>query len=239
MYFLKQLFGARRSSSGSRQGDLPVPVRELGPSDFGPFAAFWRDRPKAYLSFLGMGTPDVQPALTSLSHVLRSTADGHRYIEVMLQGRNWRPHLVASVAALLSDDRAAYAPALWRTFDCGSWVAPQLAVALYLSDPEFSREAKHRIAGRCPVTEAANLPAIERSVRSRNVASLLRVVSYLPSETNWVVSELKHPEVRALIKADSDSSGDIADWWLKAVQTEYGRLGCDLRSNAGALCTFV
>jgi hypothetical protein len=175
-----------------------------------------------------MSTPDVQPALTTLSDLLRSSTDGRRYIEVMLQGRNWRPHLVASVAALLSQDRTTYATALWRTFDRGSWVAPQLAVALYFTDPEFSREAKDRIAGRCPVTAAPDPPAIERNVRPRNFASLLRVLSYLPSEANWVVSELERSEVRALVKADCDSSGDIADWWFEAVQTEYGKLGYDL-----------
>lgn len=182
----------------------------------------------AYLSFLGMSAPDVQPALTSLSDVIRSNADGRRYIEVMLQGRNWRPHLVASVAALLSHDRATYAAALWRTFDRGSWVAPQLAVALSFMDREFSRAAKDRIAGLCSVTPAPDLPPIELNVRPRNLASLLRVVSHLPSETKWVVSELERSEVRALIKADCDSSGDIAAWWFKAVQTEYGKLGCNL-----------
>jgi hypothetical protein len=229
MYFLTHLFGGmRRSSRGSSRADLPPLVQEPGPGDFGPFAAFWRDRPMAYLSFLGMSAPDVQPALTSLSDVIRSNADGRRYIEVMLQGRNWRPHLVASVAALLSHDRATYAAALWRTFDRGSWVAPQLAVALYFTDREFSREAKDRMAGLRSATPAPDLPAIERNVRSRNVASLLRVASYLPSEANWVASELERADVRALVKADCDSSGDIAAWWLKAVQTEYGKLGYDL-----------
>jgi hypothetical protein len=228
MYFLTNLFGGSQSSNRSSQADLPPSMRELRPGDYGPFAAFWRDRPTAYLSFLGMSSPDVQPALSSLSDVLRSNPDGPRYIEVMLQSRNWRPHLVASVAALLSHDRAHYAAALWRTFDHGSWVAPQLAVALYFLDPEFRREAKDRIVGRCPVRAAPDLPAIERNVRSRNLASLLRVLSYLPSEANWVVSELERSEVRALLKADCDSSGDIAAWWFTAVQTEYRKLGCHL-----------
>lgn len=229
MYFLEHLFGGTRwSRSGSSRVDVPPFVTELGSGDFGPFAAFWRDRPRAYLSFLGMSTPDVQPALTTLSDVLRTNADGRRYIEVMLQGRNWRPHLVASVAALLSPDRTTYSTALWRTFDRGSWVAPQLAVALYFTDPEFSREAKDRVVELCPVTAAPDRSAIEGNVRPRNVASLLRVASYLPSGANWVDSELKRAEIRALVRADCDSSGDIADWWLKAVQTEYGKLGYDL-----------
>ncbi len=65
-------------------------------------------------------------------------------------------------------------------------------------------------------------------MRSRNLASLLRVLSYLPSEANWVGSELERSEVRALLKADCDSSGDIAAWWFTAVQTECRKLGCHL-----------
>ena len=229
---LKHLFGRNRSpSSGlSRAAKLQIPEQSIGPNDFGPFVAlFSGDRPAAYLSFLGMGSAEVQSALTSLSDVLRSTHDADRYIEVMLQGRGWRPHLVASVAVLLSDDRADYASALWRTFDYGSWVAPQLAVVLYFSDPEFRHEAKQRIVSRCPVAVATDPDAhFERTVRSKNIASLLRVVSFLPSETNWVASELERADVRALIKGDSDSSGDIVDSWLEAVRIQFTKFGRDL-----------
>jgi hypothetical protein len=231
--FLRHLFGVilGRSAGLSEPRAVQVRGQPMRPRGFGPFEVmFSGDRPSgAYLSFLGMGTPHARRALTTLSEVLRSTDDAHRYIELMLQGRNWRPHLVASVAILMSPDRAGYTSALWRTFDYGSWVAPQLAVVLYFSDPEFGREAKHRIASRCPLTAAPDLPAqVERTVRSKNIASLLRVVSLLPSETDWVALELAHVDVRELIKADSDSSGEIVDWWLEAAQTQFAKFGCDL-----------
>jgi len=237
MRLLKRLFGGTpRLSSASSQSDLQVPSPSIDPSDFRPFR---RDLPADYLCFLGMGSSDVQPALSSLSHVLRSTAAGRRYIELRFQGRDWRPHLVATVAVLLSPDRASYAPTLWRTFDYGSWVAPQLAVALYLSDPEFGREARHRIVGRCPVPTAPDLdPLFERQIRSKNMASLLRMVSRLPSET-WVAPELEKADVRALVEADVDSvgefqdSGRIADSWLAAVQIQFAKFGCYL-SPAGS-----
>jgi len=226
---LKHLFGGIRAfSSGLNQRKPRVPEQSTGPSDFGPFAALFR-RDGAYLPFLRMNSPNVQNALTNLSDVLRSSDDAHGYIELMLQGRNWRPHLVASVAALLSHDRASYGSALWRAFDYGSWVAPQLAVVLYFSDPEFGREAKHRVASRCPVTAAPDSDAaFERVVRSKNIASLARALSHLPSETNWVASELQRADVRTLIKADSDSSGEIVDSWLEAVQIQFAKFGCDL-----------
>lgn len=213
-----------------RAAKLQVAEQSIGPNDFGPFVAlFSGDRSAAYLSFLGMRSAEVQGALTSLSDVLRATDDADRYFEVMFQSRNWRPHLVAAVAVLLSHDRVAYASALWRTFDSGSWVAPQLAVVLYLSDPEFAREAKQRIESRSSVTVATDLGAhLEHTARSKNIVSLLRVVSYLPSETNWVASQLERAEVRALIKGDIDSSGDIVDSWLEAVRIQFTRFSRDL-----------
>ena len=208
---------------------LQIPKESLGPSDFGPFVVLFSAAPHAYLLFLGMAFDQVQGALTRLSDVLRSTNEADRYIELMLQGRGWRPHLVASVAALLSHNRADYASALWRTFDYGSWVAPQLAVVLYLSDPAFRDEAKRRIVKRCPVTEAPDLDApSERAARSKNMASLLQLLSFFPSETRWVAAERKRAEVRALIKADHDSSGDIVDAWLDAVRRQFTAFGCDL-----------
>src|SRR5262245_58462764 len=108
------------------------------------------------------------------------------------QGRNWRPHFVASVAALLSRDRADHASVLWRTFDDGSWVAPQIAVVLYLSDRGFLHEAKRRVLCRCRVTSAPDLDAFaERSLRAKTIASLLRVMSLVACETDWVALQLE------------------------------------------------
>src|SRR5260221_61819 len=155
MRLLKRLFGGTpRLSSRSSGAHLPAATPSIEPSDFG---TIWRNRPPRYKSFLGMCSSDVQPDLTSLSHLVRSTTAGPSDIELMLQGRNWRPHLLAAVAVLLSPDQASYAAMLWRTFDFGSWVAPQLAIALYFSDPAFGREAKHRIMSPCPVPSAPDL----------------------------------------------------------------------------------
>ena len=228
-HFLKRLFGGNRGPSNglSRVTNLEVSGQSIGQSDLGPFAVLFSRG--AYLQFLGMGSPDVHSALTSLSDILQSTDDAHRYIELMLRGRDWRPHLVACVAALLSRDRAEYASLIWRTFDYGSWVAPQLAVVLYLSDPEFRHGAKQRIASRCPVTAASDLDVhVERTIRAKNIASLLRMVASLPSETHWVASELEHADVRVLMKADTDSCGDIVDSWLAAVQMQFTKFGCEL-----------
>jgi hypothetical protein len=230
MRFLERLFGTTKSRSDgvTKTVDPRAREQEIGPKDFGPFGAVF-SQDCAYLSFLGMRDAKVQSTLATVSEALRSTDDAHPYIGVMLQGRNWRPHLVASVAVLLSPDRVSYASALWRTFDYGSWVAPQLAVVLYLSDPEFGREARRRIVRRCPVTESWDLDSVlEGIVRSKNIASLLRVVSLLPSETNWVASQLEQKDVQTLIEADSDACGEIVQSWLEGVRSEFAKFGRDL-----------
>ena len=225
----RRLFGENQLSprDSNPVTNLEVSEQSVERIDFGPFAVLFSRG--TYLRFLGMGSPDVQSALTRLSDVLQSIDDAHKYIDLMLRGRNWRPHLVACVAALLLRERAEYASMIWRTFDYGSWVAPQLAVVLYLSDPEFRHEAKRRIVNRCPVTAAPDLyQDFDRTIRVKNLASLLRVMSFIPSETHWVASELERADIRALVNADSDCSGEIAVSWLEAAQMQFTKFGRNL-----------
>jgi hypothetical protein len=226
--WLKRLVGRAKSQT-------------MGPSDFGPFESVWRDGP-GHLPLLHMNSGDVPAVLGGISDALASADDSPRYVQLMLQDANWRPHLVAAIAALLSSGRSNYAPALWAAFDSGSWVAPQLACALYFLDPEFASEAKRRIAGLCPVAVPPGLSAAERhsatgsaglSQRSaKNLASLMRVLARIPSETTWVASELDKPEVQELLESDVDSSAEIADSWFDALHSSFERLGRELRRLA-------
>jgi hypothetical protein len=170
MGFLSRLLfrGLAQPNAAATDIPVPTPTAPLRPREFGPFSVFWQARPPNYLPFLGLGSPAVQPALRTLSTVLRTTDGPRRYVELMLQANDWRPHLVAAVAALLSDDPTSYVPALWRTFDAGSWVSPQLVVALYLSDPTFKDEAKQRIVAHFSVAlNQSSSSVIGRSYRCR------------------------------------------------------------------------
>src|SRR5215475_8926799 len=103
-------------------------------------------RSGGYLCLLRMGSPGDAAVLAKIADVMTSTVDHSRYLKRLLDDRNWRSHLIALVAALLSNDAAAFAPMLWEAFDRGSWVAPQLAVSLYCCDPNFVVETRRRIS---------------------------------------------------------------------------------------------
>ena len=80
---------------------------------------------------------------------------------------------------------ASHAAALWRCFDRGSWVAPQLAVSLYCSDPVFAERAKERTAARCPIIDDDGFfEGQTQPVSAKNLASLLRVVAYTPGRVS-------------------------------------------------------
>jgi hypothetical protein len=176
MRFLRWLFGGTQSQS-------------TGLTDFGPFAAVWRDGPGP-LPLLHMRSDHVQPVLSRVSDALALADDSPSYVQLMLQDPNWRLHLVAAVATLLSSDRSNYAPALWAAFDAGSWVAPPLACTLYFVDPEFAPAARRRVVALCPVAAPTGLSAAERHSATgpaglgqrsaKNLASLLRVLGRLP-----------------------------------------------------------
>src|SRR5215472_11707362 len=146
-----------------------MPSMDPTPSDFGPFTALFTRAPHYYLTFLNMNSDAVQSGLMLLSDALNSSDDVRRYVELMLQGRNWRPHVVGAVAALLSPNRPEYVSLLWQTFDYGSWVAPQLAVTLYLSDPDFRVQARQRIASRCQAAPAPEHPSLSSQIGSKNI----------------------------------------------------------------------
>jgi hypothetical protein len=172
-----------------------------------------------------MGT-DAAGVLTTIASVVRSRRDYSSYIHHMLAERNWPGHLVALAAVLLSREPAQHASNLWRTFDRGSWVAPQLAVALYWADPGFIREAKRRILGRCPIDDDDGFFRGDTlSVSAKNLASVMQVVAVVPSETSWVASELLAQDVKELLRADQDDAGAIARSWLEAAQARFAESG--------------
>jgi hypothetical protein len=173
-----------------------------------------------------MGSTEVVTVLGEIAEA-RARTDHRGYINLLLDDRNWRSHLIGLAAALVSDDAETYASVLWRAFDRGSWVAPQLAVSLYCSDPRFIEEAKRRIALRCPILDDDGFfRGQTREVSAKNLAALLRVVAFSPSEASWAASEVRVVEVDELLHADRDSSGMIAEDWFQAARarfTEFGR----------------
>ena len=185
-----------------------------------PFAEVFQNG--GYLSLLNLH-PDPLDVIARIESVVHSHPDYRRYVASMLAEENWRPHLVACIAVLVSPDKTSFGTALWGALDSGSWVAPQLAVTLRHCDPSFVAEAKRRIAAGCPVTvphikvgllrHVTTGPAspIERS--SKNMAALLRLLGTLPAEQEWAQETEKTIEVQEVLRSDRDRSGDIALQW--------------------------
>jgi hypothetical protein len=212
--------------------ELTHPNGALDDSEsFGPFEAICRSG--GYLALLGMKSADAAAVLTAISGIVSSTVDHRLYVNRMFEDRNWRGQLIAMAAVLVSTEAAGDASALWRCFDRGSWVAPQLAVSLYCSDPGFAERAKSRIAARCPILDDDEFfRGHTRHASAKNLASLLRVVTYLPGETSWAAAQHRAHDAHELLEADYDASGQIVEWWFDAARARFRESGRNLSAAA-------
>ena len=177
-----------------------------------------------YLALLRLSSADCVDAVRLVRRC--ASADVDRAAELGLLGDlNWRPTLVAAVAAVFLPPDPRIASALWRRFDAGSWVAPQIAVVLSEIDPDFLTEARRRLEAHCPLddSELRSLSMAERHsaagpeggvARSAKAASALQaVVSSLTTQPGWLAAVLASPEHQALVSSDVDAGGRIALEW--------------------------
>jgi hypothetical protein len=74
-------------------------------------------------------------------------------------------------------------------------------------------------------TPEGRLAFQRREISAKNLASLSRVLSHVPSEATWVVAELAAGDVQALLKSDVDSAGDIVDSWSKTARDRFAQYG--------------
>jgi hypothetical protein len=99
-------------------------------------------------------------------------------------------------------------------------------VALYWADPNFILEAKRRIVCRCPIIDDDDFfRGDTRHVSAKNLASILRVVAYVPSEASWVASEPLAHDVKELLNGDRDASGAIVESWCNAARVKFTECG--------------
>lgn len=182
-----------------------------------------------YLALLHLKSADCVDAVRLVRQC--ASADVDRADELGLLGDlNWRPTLVAAVAAFFLPPDARIAAALWQRFDAGSWVVPQIAVVLSEIDPDFLTEARRRLEAQCPLddSELRVLTMAERhsaagpeggAARSAKAASSLQaVVSSLAPPPEWLPAVLAAPEHQALVSSDIDAGGRIALEWSKRLQ---------------------
>ncbi|MBE2287874.1 MAG: hypothetical protein IAE77_30730 [Prosthecobacter sp.] len=193
------------------------------PNDFGVFSPIL-DSPHGYLVLLNLATEDSVASVNAIKACCMkpsSLSDA----SLLLEESNWRPTLVACVASLFMGHTPEITKRLWHRLDRGSWVTPQLAVVLSMTDPEFEHQARRRLENHCPL-DATDLLAMtmpERhsaegpaggTARSAKAAASLGWLSSLKfPDADWLKTLQASAEHQALKSEDIDSSGAIAEKW--------------------------
>ena len=104
-------------------------------------------RTHLYISLLRLETPEAVEAVEEVPMAAQRSSELDKELSALLDGINWRPHVVAATAIALGYGSEPSIEKLWSTFDRGSWATPQLAVAASLRDAEFELKAQSRIDG--------------------------------------------------------------------------------------------
>jgi hypothetical protein len=176
--------------------------------DFGIFEPVFESE-HGYLSLLHLSADDAPQAVELVADCCRKIANPFPDICRMLADSNWRPHLVAAVAVIVSGHDSEVARFLWHRFDSGSWVTPQIGVALYLVDRDFEAQSRLRLEAGCPVGTA------DRSAKAAaTLLQLLRMNSPIPG---WVERVSDSESLRALLAQDVDASATITDRWMHRI----------------------
>jgi hypothetical protein len=197
--------------------------------DFGTFEPIFGEG-APYLALLNLSSPDVPKVVARVIHLAQAAPEPYQEIEILLDDRNWRPHLVGAVAlASLPYNQSALAK-LWRAVDAGSWVTPQLVAIAYLRDPNFKHEALSRLQNLCPLNlesllsmtpierHSAAGPAGGRHRSAKTAASLRELLKNARDLTDQEIAVMESPEVKKLAEDDFDASGEIAREWLADIK---------------------
>lgn len=191
--------------------------------DFGVFAPVFASA-QGYLALLNLSGDDSVGAVRLVGQCAASDTD-RSSILALLSDLNWRPTLVAAVAAAFLPLDSRIIDALWHRLDTGSWVVPQIAVILASIDPDFQLQARQRLEAHCPLdsSELRALGMIERhsaagpaggTERSAKAASALQtILSGSVPQPEWLTAVLANSEHQKLVALDIDSAGSIAQHW--------------------------
>jgi hypothetical protein len=102
---------------------------------------------------------------------------------------------------------------LWPTFDRGTWVTPQVAVAASLRDPQFEPEARRRIIGWCS-------PGLERR-DPKALSALIYLCRLRTSDPAWLAELTSEAGIQAALSQDQlrDQGDQKAERWLERLMT--------------------
>jgi hypothetical protein len=204
-------------------------------AEFGPFAGVLKSRGEpAPLILLSMRGAQVGAVIDRVEQAMGSE-DAVRAVDALFASPDWRPHLLGAVALILDAGRRFDPSAMWKAIDAGSWVTPQLVTTAYLIDPSFADRLRDRLDATCAVVIAPNLSPVERhratgpatpeQRSAKMLASLVRIGMLAPALAGWLRTASSRPELAALQAADRDKAGNIAENWLKNVESQFRARG--------------
>jgi hypothetical protein len=197
--------------------------------DFGTFEPVFESA-LGYLALLHLGDDDAPKAVKLVTDCCRKVANPYSDICRLLADQNWRPHLVAAVAVIVSRHDSEYTRSLWHRLDTGSSVTPQIGAALYLVDRDFGAQSRTRLEAGCPIdvsdlltmtgperhSAAGSSGTVNRSAKAAaTLLQLLRISSPIPS---WMERVSESENLGALLAQDIDGSAAIADGWLHRIK---------------------
>jgi hypothetical protein len=120
--------------------------------NFGVFNIFWDQHPN-HLPFLNLMESahdpkewNLQISISKLDSILETNSKEQlsEGINLLLQSKDWRPHLVAIISLLTFEaiEREKLINQLWERLAYGSWISPQILVVLSLIDRNFISKAE-------------------------------------------------------------------------------------------------
>jgi len=188
-----------------------------------------------YLSLLNLDSDtdsdtDVIQCVKEIGDIIAEDKDLETSISLLFSDVNWRPHLVAAVAVLLTSPSERNMNDLWDAFDKGSWVSPQFAATASLRDYKFKNRLVDRVKNRCALmpSELSLLSPLERHSAAgpcgdyqrvcKNMASLISLAETISDLDPGVKDELESEDVQDMLKQDVDDSGDRALRWLSDIR---------------------
>lgn len=178
-----------------------------------------------HLTLLNLGA-GCEVSLAQVRRILEISADLTPQIVALLDDANWRPQLVGAVAMHFGAANEKSRDALWRAFDSGSWVSPQLAAIAFLVDEDFEAQARRRMEAGCAVNRdrlegldwiarhSAAGPISFSAHSSKALSALIALSQRLP-DAPWLDQLLAREDIQQSIQSDRDGGGRIAVVWLE------------------------
>lgn len=192
------------------------------------------DKEVLYLSLLKLR--NAEKAILTVQKAIQESTNLEKEIKILLEDIDWRPHLVACTALLMIHS-TNFINDLWKTFDRGSWVNPQLAVVAYFYDNNFSQNAKERLDKRCLIQFELTEPIStlefhiatggsgSDQISRKSMASLMALCATIPSLVSYISELSTSEDVKKMLEEDWDKAELLTQEWLREITLCFNKLG--------------